>query len=72
MYHTFFNLNNSGGRSAEMGPRISTNGGRTWSDRGCFGCAARPGNLNPADRVGFYAPMALHAGFTAAPAGNVI
>ncbi|HZN11445.1 MAG TPA: hypothetical protein VFC61_07200, partial [Blastocatellia bacterium] len=72
MYHTFYNLNNSGGRSAEMGPQISTNGGRTWSDRGCFGCAARPGNLNPADRVGFYAPMALHAGFTAAPTGNVI
>ncbi|MEP7270115.1 MAG: hypothetical protein ABI882_01355 [Acidobacteriota bacterium] len=70
MYHTFFNQNNSDG-SAVLGPEISTNGGDSWQPRGCFGCAININNIHPADRVGFYAPMALHSGFTA-PSGNVI
>jgi len=37
----------------------------------CFFCASKPGNFNPNDRVGFYAPMALHTGFKGAN-GNVI
>lgn len=71
VYHTFQNIAASSGRSADFGPRFSANGGNTWVDRGCRGCALATGNLNPNDRVGFYAPLAAHAGFTAAP-GNVI
>ncbi|HMV84359.1 MAG TPA: hypothetical protein PLD20_10295 [Blastocatellia bacterium] len=71
LYHTFFNQNNSGGQTPQIGPEISLNGGSTWARRGCFACSARQGNFNPADRVAFYAPMALHTGFTAA-SGNVI
>src|SRR5438128_5868809 len=72
MYHTFFNQNGSGG---QIGPQLSVNGGQSWVNRGCFGAcmsqAAQPGNFNPTDRVGFYAPMVLHTGFTGAN-GNVI
>ncbi|MBP6821542.1 MAG: hypothetical protein KA368_08365 [Acidobacteria bacterium] len=71
IYHTFFNQNNSGGERAQIGPEISLNGGNTWSRRGCFGCSALQGNFNPADRVGFYAPMAQNTGFTG-QSGNVI
>lgn len=71
LYHTFFNSNNSGGDSPQIGPEISLNGGTSWSRRGCFNCSVQQGNFNPADRVGFYAPMALHTGFTG-QSGNVI
>lgn len=71
LYHTFFNQNNSGGQRAQIGPEISLNGGTTWSRRGCFGCTAFQGTFNPADRVSFYAPMALHTGFTG-QSGNVV
>ncbi|MGH9839682.1 MAG: hypothetical protein ACREEM_12950, partial [Blastocatellia bacterium] len=56
---------------ASFGPRVSFNAGNTWSDRGCrASCRPVPGSMNPSDRVGFYAPMALSTGF-AQPA-NVI
>ncbi|MEO6725984.1 MAG: hypothetical protein ABIP14_11880, partial [Blastocatellia bacterium] len=72
LYHTFFNANNADndGR-AQIGPEVSLNGGSSWSRRGCFGCSAVQGSINPTDRVGFYAPMALHTGFTGQN-GNVI
>lgn len=70
MYHTFFNQNNSGG-GAVIGPEVSFNGGNTWSRRGCFSCVQSLGNFNPSDRVAFYAPMALNAGFTGSN-GNVV
>jgi hypothetical protein len=67
MYHTFINRNNAGGASAVIGPEVSFNGGNTWPNRrGCFGCAAQPGNFNPADRLSDYAPMAQQTGFTGA------
>jgi uncharacterized protein (TIGR03437 family) len=65
VYHSFQNS------SGNFGPRVSFNGGDTWIERGCRNCAAAPGRMNPTDRVGFYAPMALHTGFTEPP-GNVI
>jgi uncharacterized protein (TIGR03437 family) len=71
MYHTFFNQTRSNSSPAQMGPEISTDGGDTWQRRGCFGCQETQGNINPTDRVGFYAPMALHPGFTG-QSGNVI
>ncbi len=71
VYHTFFNQNNANGTSPQIGPEISFNGGNSWARRGCFGCTAQMGGFNPADRVGFYAPMALHTGFTGA-GGNVV
>ncbi len=64
MYHTFFNQTNT-----QIGPEISTTGGGfgTWTfvSQG----------ISLADRVGFYAPMALNTGFNAANNngnGNVI
>jgi uncharacterized protein (TIGR03437 family) len=71
MYHTFFNRNNAGGQNAQIGPEISTNGGNSWQSRLCSGCSVQAGEFNPSDRVGFYAPMAQHIGFTGA-SGNVI
>ena len=71
MYHTFFNQNNVDGARASMGPEISRDGGQSWARRGCFGCSAGAGRINPSDRVGFYAPLALHSGFTGT-SGNVI
>lgn len=71
LYHTFFNQSNAGGERAQIGPEISLNAGNTWVRRGCFGCSMQQGNFNPADRVGFYAPMALHTGFSGQN-GNVI
>jgi uncharacterized protein (TIGR03437 family) len=71
LYHTFFNANNSDGQRAQIGPEVSLNGGNTWTRRGCFGCTTQQGTFNPADRVGFYAPMALNTGFTGQN-GNVI
>jgi uncharacterized protein (TIGR03437 family) len=71
MYHTFFNENNQDGARALIGPELSQDGGNTWTRRGCFGCTAQQGNFNPADRVAFYAPMALNTGFTGAN-GNVV
>lgn len=72
LYHTFFNANNAdnSGR-AQIGPEVSLNAGSSWTQRGCFGCSATQGNINPTDRVGFYAPMALHTGFTGQN-GNVV
>ncbi|HZS07159.1 MAG TPA: hypothetical protein VFD58_20150 [Blastocatellia bacterium] len=70
VYHSFQNTN-TGGTNPDYGPRVSSNSGTSWTDRGCRGCTATQGNLNPTDRVGFYSPMALHTGFTQAP-GNVI
>jgi uncharacterized protein (TIGR03437 family) len=73
MYHTYFNVNNEGGEQAVIGPAVSTSGGgfNTWIFRGCLGCAARLGGFNPADRVAFYAPMALNTGFMGA-GGNAV
>ncbi len=71
MYHTFINSNNSSGAAPVIGPEISFDSGNSWTRRGCFSCAAQPGNLNPSDRVSNYAPMAQHIGFTGA-GGNVI
>ncbi|MFN0087820.1 MAG: hypothetical protein ACKVX9_20680 [Blastocatellia bacterium] len=71
MYHTFFNQNSSGSGGAVIGPEVSFNGGNSWSLRGCFSCNTAQGNFNPADRVAFYAPMAVHAGFGGA-SGNVV
>ncbi|MFM8395931.1 MAG: hypothetical protein ACKOB4_18585, partial [Acidobacteriota bacterium] len=73
VYHTYYNINNARER-AQIGPRVSTSSGAlgTWASRGCFGCTtATPGNFNPADRVAFYAPMALNTGFTGT-SGNVV
>jgi uncharacterized protein (TIGR03437 family) len=71
LYHTFFNQDNADGQRAQIGPEISLNGGNSWARRGCFGCSAQVGNFNPADRVGFYAPMTLHPAFTGT-SGNVV
>ena len=71
IYHTYYNQNNSGGQRAEIGPVISLNGGNSWTSRRCVGCTAFQGTFNPADRVSFYAPMALHTGFTG-QGGNVV
>jgi uncharacterized protein (TIGR03437 family) len=70
LYHTFFNQNNVGA-TAQIGPRLSQDGGNTWLRRGCFNCGVAQGNFNPADRVAFYAPMALNTGFTGEN-GNVV
>jgi uncharacterized protein (TIGR03437 family) len=71
MYHTFFNQSGAGGERAQIGPRISLNGGNSWERRGCFSCSAQQGGFNPTDRVAFYAPMAQNTGFTGAN-GNVV
>jgi uncharacterized protein (TIGR03437 family) len=73
MYHTYFNVNNEGGERAVIGPAVSLTGGglNSWFFRGCLGCTAREGGFNPADRVAFYAPMALSTGFTGAT-GNAV
>ena len=71
VYHSFQNNSQAGTTTASFGPRVSFNGGDTWFERGCRNCTAGPGRMNPTDRVGFYAPMALHTGFTRSP-GNVI
>jgi uncharacterized protein (TIGR03437 family) len=68
MYHTYFNQS---GSSALIGPSVSYNGGLDWDFVGCSRCTAGPGKFNPNDRVAFYAPMALHTGFTGAN-GNVV
>ena len=60
MYHTFFNQTNT-----QIGPQLSTTGGTSWVNRGCFTNDCNRG-INIADRVGFYAPMALNTGFTGA------
>jgi hypothetical protein len=59
------NNNRTATQNANFGPGVSFNGGDTWTDRGRrASCQAVPGSLNPTDRVGFYAPMALNTGFT--------
>lgn len=65
LYHTYQN------EKASYGPQLSTDGGATFSGVGCEKCMAAPGNMNPDDRVGFYAPLNGHPGFTG-PSGNVI
>lgn len=71
MYHTFFNQSNSDGQRPQLGPEVSTNGGNTWTRAGCFNCEPGIDRIQPGDRVGFYAPLALHPGFTGV-SGNVI
>lgn len=73
MYHTYFNVNNQDSNGAVIGPAVSTSGGApgSWAFRGCQSCSAVEGGFNPSDRVAFYAPMALSAGFTGAN-GNVV
>lgn len=71
LYHTFFNQNNENNQRAQLGPEVSLNSGASWRPAGCFGCTAAQGNINPADRVAFYAPLALNSAFTGAN-GNVI
>ena len=71
MYHTFYNVSSDDQDGALIGPEISTNGGSSWTFRGCDDCTARQGGFNPKDRVAFYAPMAGNSGFTSA-SGNVI
>lgn len=74
VYHTYYNLNNQdSGGAAVLGPAVSTSGGvlGSWVFRGCDRCAAQQGGFNPSDRVAFYAPLALSAGFTGAN-GNVV
>jgi photosystem II stability/assembly factor-like uncharacterized protein len=71
VYHTFQNNGASDTRSASFGPRFSEDGGDRWFERGCRSCNAVGGGMHPNDRVGFYAPLAGHPGFTAAP-GNVV
>jgi uncharacterized protein (TIGR03437 family) len=73
MYHTYFNVNNQDSLGAVIGPAVSTSGGAlgSWFFRGCQDCTAQPGGFNPADRVAFYAPLALNTGFTGAN-GNVV
>ncbi len=66
IYHTFYNIK-SQGNGAVIGPVISLDGGQTWTERGCFGCIVpKSGNLNPNDRVAFYAPMTLNTGYSGA------
>lgn len=65
LYHTYQN------EKASYGPQLSTDGGATFTGVGCNMCPASPGNMNPNDRVGFFAPMNGHPGFTG-PGGNVI
>lgn len=65
LYHTFFN------EPGYLTPTRSLNGGQTWGNIGCRNCTTAQGRLNPADRVKFYAPMALHPAFTGTN-GNVI
>lgn len=64
VYHTFQNS------SSDYGPRVSFNSGTTWADRGCRSSTCTNG-MQSGDRVGFYAPLAQHTGFTTSP-GNVI
>lgn len=71
IYHTFYNIK-SQGNGAVIGPVVSLDGGQTWIERGCFGCVeAVSGDLNPNDRVAFYAPMTLNTGYSGAN-GNAI
>lgn len=65
LYHTYQNM------TASYGPQLSTNGGATFTGVGCDMCPATAGNMNPTDRVGFFAPLNGHPGFTGAN-GNVI
>ena len=58
VWHSFQNS------ATNYGPRVSYNGGTSWIDRGCRNCPGTPGQMKPGDRVGFYAPLALNAGFT--------
>lgn len=53
----------SGTTTASFGPRVSLNGGDSFSDRGCRNCSATPGRMNPNDRIRFYSAMNLHTGF---------
>ncbi|HMZ22900.1 MAG TPA: hypothetical protein PLD20_33555, partial [Blastocatellia bacterium] len=70
-WHTFQNSSGTTASAARFGPRVSTDQGATWVNRRCVGCQPQQGNFNPTDRVGFYAPLAGHPGFTGA-SGNVV
>jgi uncharacterized protein (TIGR03437 family) len=65
LYHTYQN------ERASYGPQLSTDGGASFNSAGCNQCTATAGSMNPNDRVGFFAPMNGHPGFTGAN-GNVI
>ncbi len=65
VYQTFQRLPRS------FGPLLSTTGGTNLTPAGCQMCTATAGNMNPNDRLGFYAPLNGHPGFTGA-SGNVI
>src|SRR5882762_2382463 len=64
MYHTYFNQNNTGGQTPQIGyahvnsVASATDGG--WSFSGCSGSAAN--GINCTDDVNFYAPMAQGPG----------
>ena len=65
LWQSFQNNNKTSTQSASFGPRVSTNAGTSFVDRGCrASCQAIPGSMNPEDRVSFYSPMAQHTGFT--------
>ena len=65
------NQGRTSSQNASFGPRVSTNGGNSFTDRGCrASCQPVPGSMHPDDRVGFYGPLAQHTGFTTP--GNVV
>lgn len=65
LWQSYQNNSKTTTQSASFGPRVSTNAGTSFTDRGCrASCQAIPGSMNPEDRVGFYSPMAQHTGFT--------
>ena len=66
--------NSSSATAARFGPRVTLDGTVNqiaWLNRRCINCTARAGGFNPTDRVGFYAPLAGHPGFTGEQ-GNVV
>jgi uncharacterized protein (TIGR03437 family) len=73
VWHTF--QNSSSATASRFGPRVTLDGTLpnqiTWINRRCINCAPRSGGFNPTDRVGFYAPLAGHPGFTGEQ-GNVV
>lgn len=66
--------NSSSATTARFGPRVTLDGtvnSIAWLNRRCVNCTARAGGFNPRDRVGFYAPLTGHPGFTGEQ-GNVV
>jgi uncharacterized protein (TIGR03437 family) len=71
VYHTYQNEAAAPGKNPSYGPQRSTDGGATFTPVGCEDCQSQPGGFNRNDRVGFFAPMNGHPGFTGAN-GNVV